>query len=159
VTGIPQFGLGEGVDQSGVTTKILTCNSTMDLNVDNKSKLFGLHIHTSVIQMSFGPVVFANSQGPKLYAKSHAVSTVNLYVGVKNKPMYGAGRNMQDMLKSGKGLPLIIRLRLRSNFKVVWKLINPNFHHNVECMLVLHGDLNKHRNQAYSSNCRIASTS
>lgn len=59
--GVPQFGLGEGVDQSGVSTKILTCNCSMDLNVENKSKLFGLHLHPSSIQMSFGPVVFATA--------------------------------------------------------------------------------------------------
>ncbi|OVA19409.1 hypothetical protein BVC80_9055g49 [Macleaya cordata] len=62
MVGIRQFWLGEGVDWSGVTTKILTCNCSMALVINNKSKLFGLHIHPSTIQMSFGPVVFASSQ-------------------------------------------------------------------------------------------------
>ncbi|KAF9598101.1 hypothetical protein IFM89_024446 [Coptis chinensis] len=156
VARIPQFALAEGVDQSGVTTKILTCNCSLNLYVDNKSKLFGLHIRPSTIQMSFGPVVFATTQDPKLYAESHGSSIFTLYVGTKNKAMYGAGRSMQDMLESGEGLPLIVRFRLSTNFKVVWNLINPKFHHNVECMLVLH---KKHYNKAFRSSCKVSSKS
>ncbi|KAL5708152.1 hypothetical protein ACHQM5_018977 [Ranunculus cassubicifolius] len=159
VVGIPQFGLGEGVDRSGVTTKILTCNCSLDLHVENKSKLFGLHIRPSTIQMGFGPVIFATSPSPKLYAENHESSTFNLSVGTKNKAMYGAGRNMQDMLESGKGVPLRIKLKLRSSFKVVGNLIKPKFNHNVECLLVLHGTKIAYSpNHVFSSNCRVASS-
>lgn len=61
MTGIRQFGLGEGVDASGVTTKILTCNCSMALMVDNKSKLFGLHIHPPLVEISFDHHPFATS--------------------------------------------------------------------------------------------------
>ncbi|XP_031273806.1 uncharacterized protein LOC116132288 isoform X1 [Pistacia vera] len=58
---IHEFGLGEGVDGTGVTTKILTCNCSIDLLIDNKSKLFGLHIHPPTMEMSFGRLPFASS--------------------------------------------------------------------------------------------------
>lgn len=61
MAGIGEFGLGEGVDGSGVTTKILTCNCSINLIIDNKSKLFGLHIHPPTIQMRFGRLPFALS--------------------------------------------------------------------------------------------------
>jgi hypothetical protein len=61
IAGIGQFLLGEGVDASGVATKILTCNCSIDLVTENDSKLFGLHIHPLLIEMSFGRLPFALS--------------------------------------------------------------------------------------------------
>lgn len=58
MAGIKEFELGEGVDGSGVTTKILTCNCSMDLVIENKSKLFGLHIQPPLLQMFFGSLPF-----------------------------------------------------------------------------------------------------
>lgn len=61
VARVGEFGLGEGVDGSGVTTKILTCNCSVDLFVENKSKLFGLHIHPPTMDLFFGRLPFAIS--------------------------------------------------------------------------------------------------
>ncbi|XP_010257248.1 PREDICTED: uncharacterized protein LOC104597425 [Nelumbo nucifera] len=160
MAGIRQFGLGEGVDNSGVTTKILTCNCSMDLSIDNRSKLFRLHIRPPTMEMSFGHLLIASSEGPKLYAETDASTTFQLYVGTKNKAMYGAGRSMQDMLESGKGLPLLITMRLSSSFQVVWNLIRPTFHHHAECLLFLDGAYDTlHHTQAYNSSCSITSYS
>ncbi|KAK9189283.1 hypothetical protein WN944_020689 [Citrus x changshan-huyou] len=154
IAGIRQFGLGEGVDSTGVATKILTSNCSVDLLVDNKSKLFGLHISPPIIDMSFGRLPIASSHGPKLYAASHDSSLFRLYVGTRNKPMYGAGRNMQDLLELGKGLPLIIRMSFRTNYRVVWDLIKPEFHYEAECLLLLNRKYDKkHRTQVYNSTC------
>ncbi|PQP96446.1 uncharacterized protein Pyn_01936 [Prunus yedoensis var. nudiflora] len=126
MAGIGEFGLGEGVDGSGVTTKILTCNCSINLIIDNKSKIFGLHIHPPTIQMRFGRLPFALSHGPKLYAAESGSSKFKLYVGTRNKPMYGAGRSMQDMLESGKGLPLVLRVSLHSSFMSFGALLSLN---------------------------------
>ncbi|PPD97504.1 hypothetical protein GOBAR_DD05462 [Gossypium barbadense] len=159
VARVGEFGLGEGVDGSGVTTKILTCNCSVDLLVENKSKLFGLHIHPPTMDLFFGRLPFAISHGRKLYAQSSSPSRFQLSVGTRSKPMYGAGRNMQDLLESGMGLPLVIRLKLSSNFRVVWNLIKPRFHHQAECLLVLDDKYDKkHRTQKYNSTCTITSS-
>ncbi|XVE76714.1 hypothetical protein DITRI_Ditri13aG0003700 [Diplodiscus trichospermus] len=159
MAGVREFGLGEGVDASGVTTKILTCNCSIYLLIENKSKLFGLHIHPPSMDISFGRHPFAMSHGPKLYAHSSGSSIFELYAGTKNKPMYGAGRSMQDLLESGMGLPLMIRLKLSSNFRVVWNLIKPRFHHQAECLIVLDSKYDKkHRTQKYNGTCTITSS-
>ncbi|PPS02084.1 hypothetical protein GOBAR_AA18575 [Gossypium barbadense] len=159
VARVGEFGLGEGVDGSGVTTKILTCNCSVDLLVENKSKLFGLHILPPTMDLFFGRLPFAISHGRKLYAQSSSPSRFKLSVGTRSKPMYGAGRNMQDLLESGMGLPLVIRLKLSSNFRVVWNLIKPRFHHQAECLVVLDDKYDKkHRTQKYNSTCTITSS-
>ncbi|GFP92108.1 hypothetical protein PHJA_001354900 [Phtheirospermum japonicum] len=110
---IRQFRLGEGVDMSGVTTKIVSCNCSMDLIIDNNSKLFALHIHPPDMEILFGHLPFAEMQGKELYAGSNDITLFRLSVGTRNKPMYGAGRNMQDLLQSGEGLPLVLRVSFR----------------------------------------------
>ncbi|EOA31200.1 hypothetical protein CARUB_v10014366mg [Capsella rubella] len=132
-----QFMLEEGVDSHGAPTKFLTCNCSTKLIVDNKSNVFGLHIHPPSIKFFFGPLNFAKALGPKLYALSHESTTFQLYIGTKNRAMYGAGREMDDMLQSRAGLPLILRMSIISDFRVVWNIINPKYHHKVECLLFL----------------------
>ncbi|KAJ7949163.1 Late embryogenesis abundant protein [Quillaja saponaria] len=154
---VPEFRLAEGVDATGVTTKILTCNCSMNLIIENKSKLFGLHIRPPIMDISFGHLPFAFSRGPKLYAERGSTS-FELDVGTRNKAMYGAGRSMQDMLDSGKGLPVMVRVSLSSSFRVVSNLIKPKFYHKVQCMVVLKRTYSKkHQTQAYSSSCTITS--
>ncbi|XP_039056442.1 uncharacterized protein LOC120199428 [Hibiscus syriacus] len=158
VARVGEFGLGEGVDGSGVSTIFLTCNCSIGLLVENKSKLFGLHIHSPTIDISFGRLPLAISHGPKLYAQTWGSSRFEVYIGTKNKPMYGAGRSMQDLLDSGMGLPLLIRLKLRSNYRVVWNLIKPRFHHQADCLLLLDNKYDKkHHTQKYNSTCTITS--
>ncbi|KAL3380756.1 hypothetical protein AABB24_001083, partial [Solanum stoloniferum] len=156
IAGVREFGLREGVDGTGVNTKMLTCNSSMILQIDNKSKLFGLYINPPTMEMYFGRVPFILAQGEELYAGSYGPTYFKLNVGTKDKALYGAGRVMQDMLQSGKGLPLLIRVHLSSTFHVVLGLIKPKFHHQIECLVVLHNTYNKnHRTQKYNSTCLL----
>ncbi|KAK7323586.1 hypothetical protein VNO77_27063 [Canavalia gladiata] len=154
---IPEFKLAEGVDRTGVTTKILTCNCSLNLIIENKSRFFGLHIRPPMMEMKFSILPFAFSNGPELYAES-GLTIFALQLGAKNKAMYGAGRSMQDMLDSGRGLPIVIRVTLSSSFKVVPSLIRPKFHHRVECLVVLTKAYDKkHRTQAFNSTCKVVS--
>lgn len=67
----PEFKLAEGVDRTGVTTKILTCNCSLNLIIENKSRFYGLHIRPPTMDMTFSnlPLAFSN------------VSTVINFVG------------------------------------------------------------------------------
>ncbi|WJX30910.1 hypothetical protein P8452_19398 [Trifolium repens] len=154
---IPEFKLGEGVDRTGVTTKILTCTCSMNLIIENKSRFFGLHIRPPMMDMKFSILPFAFSNGPELNAES-GLTIFTLQLGVKNKAMYGAGRSMEDMLDSGRGLPIVIQVILSSSFEMVPKLVKPKFHHQVECIVVLKKAYNKkHRSQAFNSTCNVTS--
>ncbi|KAF8010064.1 hypothetical protein BT93_J0895 [Corymbia citriodora subsp. variegata] len=139
VDGIPNFVLGEGVDGTGVSTKILSCNISVRLWVDNKSKLFGLHIQPPLIHLYFGRLPLATGHpGGELYAGSGGTTSFRMYVGTRNKAMYGAGRSMQDMLEEGKGgLPLRVGVRLRSSIHVVEGLVHVRFHHQANCLVLL----------------------
>ncbi|KAG2553776.1 hypothetical protein PVAP13_9KG621100 [Panicum virgatum] len=92
---VQRFALGEGLDGSGVETIFLNCNSSVDMVVENHSKVFTLRVRPPRLEMSFGRFVFAASQGDG--GAPHDVgprgtSTVRLFVAAREKPMYAAGR-------------------------------------------------------------------
>ncbi|XP_028783779.1 uncharacterized protein LOC114739843 isoform X2 [Neltuma alba] len=58
---VREFKLGEGVDRTGVSTKILTFNCSISLGILNKSKFFRLHLHPPLIHLSFSILPFALS--------------------------------------------------------------------------------------------------
>ncbi|XP_075474726.1 uncharacterized protein LOC142505573 [Primulina tabacum] len=154
--GIHQFKLGEGVDATGVTTKILSCNASMDLTIENKSRIFGLHIHSPITKMFFGHFPFAMSQGAEMYAGSDDSTVFKLYVGTVNKAMYGGGRSMQDLLESGNGLPITIKLSFVSSFNVIWGLFEPKFHREAQCLVLIDNSYDKkNRTQKFSSTCTV----
>ncbi|KAJ6834494.1 uncharacterized protein M6B38_334555 [Iris pallida] len=138
VVGFKQFSLREGLDNTGVATKILSSNCSVAMEIDNNSKAFGLHVHSPTLDMGFGRLKLASSLGPdESYVESDSYSILGLYVAVKDRPVYGAGRSMQDMLESGQGLPLAIRMGSSSSYRVVGSLIRLRYRHQEECLLVL----------------------
>ncbi|PWA80015.1 hypothetical protein CTI12_AA198400 [Artemisia annua] len=152
-----QFQLGEGVDNTGVTTKFLTCNCSINLLVNIKSSVYGLHINPVVSALSFNNIPFATSMETRaLYASSNGPTSFLLYVGTTNKPMYSAGRSMQDILDSGKGLSLVVHVKLRSRFHIVGKLIRPKYHHQAECILILNRTYDKQQKiQMHVKQCSL----
>ncbi|KAG6468612.1 uncharacterized protein LOC122034739 [Zingiber officinale] len=157
---IKQFSLREGLDSTGVVTKLLTCNCSMEVVVENHSKVFRLHIQPYTMDIAFESLVFASSQSDgTLCAESGSSSTSVLFLGTKSKPMYGAGRSMQDMLESGEGLPLLVRVKLRSSYRVILGLVRSNYQHHAECRLLLNGAYDEHGNGTiYNSTCFISTS-
>ncbi|CAI9103090.1 OLC1v1001524C1 [Oldenlandia corymbosa var. corymbosa] len=151
---VSQFELTEGIDATGVTTKILTCNCSVGVRIDNNSKFFRLHVHPPLLAISFGNLPFAVEQGNEVEVGEDGVQYLRLQIGTRNKPMYGAGRSMQDLLDSDNGLPLEIHIKLRSSYDVIWDLMHPKFHNQAECLVVVgSGYDKKHKTHKYISKC------
>lgn len=94
-----------------------------------------------------------------LCVESGFSSTSVLYLGARSKPMYGAGRSMQDMLESGGGLPLLVRVKLRSSYRVISSLIRSNYQHHAECLLLLNNAYDEHGHATiYNSTCFISTS-
>lgn len=72
-----QFLLEEGVDSRGVSTVFLTCNCSTKLIVDNKSYVFGLHIHPPSIKFFFGPLNFAKMKVSLLYIPRNVTFSIS----------------------------------------------------------------------------------
>ncbi|CAN6313587.1 unnamed protein product [Urochloa humidicola] len=140
---VQRFALGEGLDASGVETSFLTCNSSVDMVVENHSRVFTLRVRAPLLEISFGRFVFASTSGDGgAGGGAHDVgprgtSTVRLFVAAQEKPMYAAGRGMQDLLDSTRGLPLTVTVRARSRYRVVGSLVRLTYRHDSECVVLL----------------------
>ncbi|KAF7049985.1 hypothetical protein CFC21_058413 [Triticum aestivum] len=137
---VERFSLGEGLDGSGVITSFLNCNCSVEMAVENHSKVFSLHLLPPLLDMSFGHFTFATSQqgeGPHVVVGPRAATTVRLFVAAQEKPMYAAGRGMQDLLESGKGVPVAITVRSQSRYRVVGSLVRLTYRHDSQCVLYL----------------------
>ena len=62
VTGVRQFDVAEGLDLTGVATNLLSCNVSMAIVIDNKSKVFELNVLSPVVDIYFGRVSLVQSQ-------------------------------------------------------------------------------------------------
>ncbi|XP_044979262.1 uncharacterized protein LOC123446785 [Hordeum vulgare subsp. vulgare] len=138
---VERFSLGEGLDGSGVITSFLNCNCSVEMAVENHSKVFSLHLLPPRLDMSFGHFTFATSQQgegrPYVVVRPRGATTVRLFVAAQEKPMYAAGRGMQDLLESGKGVPVAITVRSRSRYRVVGSLVRLTYRHDSQCVLYL----------------------
>lgn len=65
---VERFSLGEGLDGSGVITSFLNCNCSVEMAVENHSKVFSLHLLPPLLDMSFGHFTFATSQQVRTHA-------------------------------------------------------------------------------------------
>ena len=77
---VQRFALGDGLDGSGVETSFLNCNSSVDMVIDNYSKVFTLRVGPPQLQMSFGRFVLAISQA------STSIDLVLSLVSIHNRP-------------------------------------------------------------------------
>uniref|UniRef100_A0ACD5TW47 Uncharacterized protein n=1 Tax=Avena sativa TaxID=4498 RepID=A0ACD5TW47_AVESA len=138
---VERFGLGEGLDGSGVITSFLNCNCSVEMAVENHSRVFSLRLLPPLLHMSFAQFTFATSQqreGPYVAVVGPgAATTVRLFVAAQEKPMYAAGRGMQDLLESGKGVPVTITVRSRSRYRVVGSLVRLMYRHDSQCVVYL----------------------
>lgn len=174
VARMKHFELAEGVDSSGVSTNFLNCNVTVGLVIDNKSQVFGLTIRSPIpVDIYFGrfPLVLSQEaqimhneereQETAMTIKAHEKKGIKINAGTRGKPMYAAGRDMVDMLRSGRGLSLSVSLSLSSyyDYRLIGWLIRPTFHCHARCLLFLFNfDHVKHPNTAnymYNSTCSL----
>uniref|UniRef100_A0A7N0ZSE5 Late embryogenesis abundant protein LEA-2 subgroup domain-containing protein n=1 Tax=Kalanchoe fedtschenkoi TaxID=63787 RepID=A0A7N0ZSE5_KALFE len=163
--GIRVFELREGVDRTGIPTKILACNASINLLVDNKSKLFALRIHRPLIRIYFDRLLLAVSREDLkvMSVETYERRVFKLSVGTKEKAMYGAGRMMQDMLESGTGLPLRFSLTFKSSFQHALGSSLSEFHHKAQCVVLLtsnHYNSKRHtQSSTFNATCNLITTS
>jgi hypothetical protein len=60
---VENFYAGEGVDRTGVPTKLVTVNCSLQIDVENPSTMFGIHVSLTSIQLMYSQQIpIANGQ-------------------------------------------------------------------------------------------------
>lgn len=71
------FYYGEGIDRTGVATKILSFNSSVKVMIDSPAPYFGIHVASSTFNLTFSALALATGQVLSLTAL-HVTSSSNL---------------------------------------------------------------------------------
>jgi len=54
--------VGEGSDFTGVITKMMTLNVTLRMSINNPATFFGIHVHSTPINLVFSDITVASGQ-------------------------------------------------------------------------------------------------
>lgn len=54
--------VGEGSDSTGVTTKMLTMNGSLRMNIYNPATLFGIHVSSTPVNLVYSEITVATGQ-------------------------------------------------------------------------------------------------
>ncbi|GAU10997.1 hypothetical protein TSUD_112900, partial [Trifolium subterraneum] len=59
---VHSFYVWEGTDFTGVPTRLLTLNSTLHMNIYNPATFFGIHVHSSPINLVYSDISIATGE-------------------------------------------------------------------------------------------------
>ncbi|KAL5230870.1 hypothetical protein ABZP36_029646 [Zizania latifolia] len=112
---VENFYAGEGTDQAGVPTKLVTMNCSLHINVHNPSTMFGIHVASTSIRILFSEIAIANGQLEKFYQPRSSHHVASALVHGEKVPLYGAGVTLA--LSNTRGavpVPLTLDLEVRT---------------------------------------------
>lgn len=152
------FYYGEGIDRTGVATKILSFNSSVKVTIDSPAPYFGIHVSSSsTFNLTFSALTLATGQvlfcfrfralflcHCTLICTFWFVKLKSYYQPRKSKhtaivkligsevPLYGAGPNLAASDKKGR-VPVKLEFEIRSQGNLLGKLVKSNHLNHISC--------------------------
>uniref|UniRef100_A0A0D3ELC0 Uncharacterized protein n=1 Tax=Oryza barthii TaxID=65489 RepID=A0A0D3ELC0_9ORYZ len=133
---VGNFYAGEGIDRTGVPTKLVTMNCSLQINVHNPSTMFGIHVSSTSIQILFSQIAIANGQLEKFYQPRSSHHVASAIVHGEKIPLYGAGETFA-LSNAGGAVPLTLDLVVRARGYVIGKLVRVTHTKRVKCPVVI----------------------
>ncbi|EOA31951.1 hypothetical protein CARUB_v10015193mg, partial [Capsella rubella] len=126
------FYYGEGIDRTGVATKILSFNSSVKVTIHSPAPYFGIHVSSSTFKLTFSTFTLATGQLKSYYQprKSKHMAIVKL-TGAE-VPLYGAGPHLAASDKKGK-VPVKLEFDIRSQGNLLGKLVKSKHVNHITC--------------------------
>ncbi|KAJ4834650.1 hypothetical protein Tsubulata_035070 [Turnera subulata] len=134
---VSNFYIGEGLDYSGVPTKMLTVNGSLRISVYNPATIFGIHVSSTPINLIYSEIAIATGQLKKYYQPRKSHRTVSVIVEGNKIPLYGAGSNLVFSQTGVVVVPLTLKFEIRSRGNVVGKLVRTKHRKHISCPVVL----------------------
>uniref|UniRef100_A0A0D9UYT4 Uncharacterized protein n=1 Tax=Leersia perrieri TaxID=77586 RepID=A0A0D9UYT4_9ORYZ len=133
---VGNFYAGEGIDRTGVPTKLVTMNCSLKINVHNPSTMFGIHVSSTSIRILYSEIAIANGQMEKFYQPRSSHHVASVIVHGEKTPLYGAGATLA--LSNDRGaVPLTLDLAVRARGYVIGKLVMVTHIKRVKCPVVV----------------------
>ncbi|XP_047172829.1 uncharacterized protein LOC124840758 [Vigna umbellata] len=127
-----------GSDGTGVTTDMITMNSTLKFTYRNTGTFFGVHVTATPVELYYSDIVIASGDMKKFYQSRRSQRLVSVAVMGNKIPLYGSGAS----LSSTTGMPTVpvplnLKFVLRSRAYVLGKLVKPKYYKTIKCSITL----------------------
>ncbi|KAJ9551190.1 hypothetical protein OSB04_015235 [Centaurea solstitialis] len=139
---VNNFYYGEGSDQTGVPTKLLTVNCTVEMKIHNPATFFGIHVSSTSLNLFYSQVMVGSGQFIKHYQPKKSQRTVLVNVEGRRVPLYGAAAGLVMSDNNGR-VPLKLEFEIHSQANLVGKLVRTKHRRHVLCVLVVDPQNNK----------------
>ncbi|KAL6874684.1 hypothetical protein ACP4OV_013349 [Aristida adscensionis] len=133
---VHNFYAGEGTDGTGVPTKMVTLNCSLNIIVHNPSTMIGIHVSSGPILLKYSEIAIANGQLEKFYMPRTSHRVVSVLVHGEKTPLYGAGATL-GLSNTGGAVPLTLEMKVKTRGYVMGKLVRVTHKKHVKCRVVL----------------------
>ncbi|XP_057794463.1 uncharacterized protein LOC131010818 isoform X1 [Salvia miltiorrhiza] len=131
-----RFTVQAGSDSSGVSTDMISLNSTLNFKYRNTATFFGVHVSSTPVSLSYSQLNIAFGVLQEFYKKRKQEKNVSVVVSGDNIPMYGNGASLTTPTGMSE-FPVTLKLEVSvgSRAHVLGKLVKQRFYNKVECFL------------------------
>lgn len=136
------FYAGEGTDETGVPTKMVTLNCSLKISVYNTAAMFGIHVTSGPISLMFSEITVATGEIQKYYQPRKSHRTISVILHGEKTPLYGAGASM-SLSSIGGAVPLTLDFDIISRGYVIGKLVRVKHRKHISCPFVVDSSKNK----------------
>ncbi|KAL0314862.1 UNVERIFIED_CONTAM: hypothetical protein Sangu_2330600 [Sesamum angustifolium] len=134
---IERFVVQAGSDDTGVSTDMISMNSTVKFTFRNTGTFFGVHVSSTPLDLSYSQLTIGSGDMKKFYEGRRGVKNVTVTVIGDKIPLYGSGASLSTPTGiTTLPVPLKLDFTLRSRAYVLGKLVKPRFHNKIECSIV-----------------------
>ncbi|KAI3754257.1 hypothetical protein L1987_54036 [Smallanthus sonchifolius] len=139
---VNNFYYGEGLDNTGVSTKLLTINCTVKMNIQNTATLFGIHVSITSLNLFYSRIIVGSGKFVNYYQPKKSQRTILVNVEGRQVPLYGAGVGLV-MANNNGSVPLKLEFEIRSQANLVGRLVKTKHRRRVFCIMKINSQDNK----------------
>ncbi|GJX23912.1 putative late embryogenesis abundant protein, LEA-14 [Tanacetum coccineum] len=139
---VNNFYYGEGSDNTGVSTKLLTINCTVKMNIHNPATFFGIHVSSTSLDLLYLQIVVGRGQFLNYYQPKKSQRTMSVNVEGRQVPLYGAGWGLVMSNSNGR-VPVKLKFEIHSQANLVGRLVKTKHRRQVFCIMEMESQNNK----------------
>ncbi|KAI3805635.1 hypothetical protein L1987_28194 [Smallanthus sonchifolius] len=139
---VNNFYYGEGLDNTGVSTNLLTINCTVKMSIQNPATFFGIHVSTTSLNLFYSRIIVGSGQFVNYYQPKKSQRRISVNIEGRQVPLYGAGVGLV-MANNNGSVPLKLEFEIHSQANLVGRLVKTKHRRRVFCIMKINSQDNK----------------
>ncbi|XP_076918233.1 uncharacterized protein LOC143578585 [Bidens hawaiensis] len=131
---VNNFYYGEGIDNTGVSTKLLSVNCTVKMSIQNPATFFGIHVSSASLNLFYSRIRVGSGQSANYYLPKESEKKISVNLEGRQVPLYGAGVGLV-MASDNGSVPLRLEFDIHSQANLVGRLVKTKQHRRVFCIM------------------------